>query len=112
MGGLMAFESETKASLVRIFYLTVKVNTAAGCGLTARFHRQFCVEALLVSEDRRDRERLSVLHEANGHVLVLRLPVDVEAIPFLGVADVVDAHVVMRAPEERRLSELLARAED
>src|SRR6185369_7744525 len=55
-------------------------------------------------------ERLVAAHEAHGHRLFARIAVYFDAIPLLGVADVVDAHVVVRAPKERSLRERLTRA--
>src|SRR4029079_5358335 len=51
-------------------------------------------------------------HESNGDVPVCSVSIDVDAIPLLGVTHVVDAHVVVRAPEKRNLIEPLACAED
>src|SRR5689334_21901939 len=69
------------------------------------------LEALLVTEDRGHREHLGAAHEAHADVVFARIAVDVDAVPVLGVPDVVDAHVVVRAPKERSLRERRARAE-
>ena len=50
--------------------------------------------------------------EPHGDVVLRRIAVHDRGVPPLGVADVVDAHVVVRAPEERHVVEPLARAED
>src|SRR2546423_12300934 len=64
-------------------------------------HRQFGFERLAIAKDRRDGELLLAGHEANRAIALGWISFDEDAIPTLGVPDVVDAHVVMRAPEKR-----------
>src|SRR6185503_14671607 len=75
-------------------------------------HRDLFVETFLITEDRRKSKRLSVANESNSDIVLLGLSVDFHGIPFLGVADVVDADVVVLTPEERRVVEPLASAEN
>src|SRR5262252_10477826 len=82
-----------------------------GCRLRAALHLPLRLEAFLVTEDRGHGERLVAAHEAHGDVVFARVAIDVDAVPLLGVADIVDLHAVVRAPEERSLRERLARAE-
>src|SRR2546427_11678003 len=81
------------------------------CRLRATLHLRLCVEAFFITADRGHGERLVAAHEAHGYVVFARIAVDVDAVPLLGVADVIDADVVVRAPKERSLRERLARAE-
>src|SRR5260221_703436 len=77
----------------------------------ATLHLRLRVEAVFITEDRGHGERLVAAHEAHGYVVFARIAVDIDTVPLLGVADVIDAHVVVRAPKERSLRERLARAE-
>src|SRR5215467_7267745 len=86
------------------------VTAATGCRLRATLHLRLRVEAFLITEDRGHGERLVAAHEAHGYVAFARIPVDVDAVPLLGVADVIDTHIVVRAPKEWSLRERLARA--
>src|SRR5205085_11120136 len=70
-------------------------------------HLELGVQALLVAEDRRDGERLARLHVSDSHVALARIAIDHDVVPLLRVTDVVDAHVVVRAPEAWHLRERL-----
>src|SRR3954462_8930366 len=82
-------------------------------GLTHRvpLHRELSLEVIEIAVDRGDRE-----HAATAPVLQETIPsrdiaVDRDLVPLFGVADIVDWHVVMLAPEKRHGVERLARAQ-
>src|SRR6476661_34283 len=75
-------------------------------------HRDLRAQALVVAEDRREGERLPALLVPHRHIALRRVAVDDDPVPLLRVADVVDAHVVVGAPEEGHLIVALAVAED
>lgn len=58
-------------------------------------------EAFLIAVNRRQRERLFAGDEPDRRIVLVEAALDLDSIPGAGVANVVDAHVVMRAPEER-----------
>src|ERR1019366_443343 len=68
--------------------------------LVAMFHGGLGFQARVITADRRDREGLARATERDGGVARGELPGDVDAIPSLGVPDVVDRQIVVRAPEE------------
>src|SRR5262249_27667757 len=69
------------------------------------------LEAVEIAIDRRERHRLATRDETHGRVVLIEAAVDLDPVPLRRVADVVDADVVLRGPEERHGSELLALAE-
>src|SRR5262245_45306334 len=73
------------------------------CGVTrhSRLQRAFGAEALPIATDRHAREQLARQAVADAAVACIRRAVDVDAVPLLRVADVLDRHVVVLAPEER-----------
>src|SRR3984893_1343434 len=70
-------------------------------GQAAALHRRFRVKAVVVAEDRRDRQGLLAPAIAHDRVAGGDVAVDVDAVPGRGVADIVDGDVVVLAPEER-----------
>src|SRR5687768_13766497 len=72
---------------------------------------QLGAEALHIPEDRGDRHRAAVLAIAHQPVPGADVADGLGAVPAFGVADVVDRHIVVPAPEERRLLVSLARSE-
>src|SRR6185312_7172404 len=64
-------------------------------------HRKLRLEAVDVAVDRGDGEHASLGLVAQHAVAPLDVAVDGDLVPFLGVADIIDRHVVMLAPEER-----------
>src|SRR5579863_6683838 len=77
----------------------------------APFHRQLGVEAGDVAEDRGDREHAAVASIADEAILRFDTAVDRDLVPPLGVADIVDRHVIVLAPEERHGVETLIEPE-
>src|SRR5580704_19560512 len=71
----------------------------------------FGLEAREIAEDRDDRERATRAPHAHQAVLIGDIAFDDEVIPALGVAHIVDGHVVVLAPEERNRIERLAPAQ-
>src|SRR5215470_15426887 len=76
------------------------------------FHFHFYHQALGISINRSECEQHAVLLEARGEVALIGIAVGHDPIPMLGVADVVDAHIVVRAPEKRDEGKRLVRAQD
>src|SRR5580698_11421203 len=68
-------------------------------GLQA-LHLSGGLQALLVAGYRRLGHELAAQHVADGAIPFRGIAVYLQAIPFLRVADVVDGHFVMLAPEE------------
>src|SRR4051812_11595797 len=95
------------------FFTGLRVFTVAPRAQKASvlLHLQLEPQALLVPEDRRERKCLAATDESHGDVTVIRLAIHLDGIPLLGVADIVDAHVVVRAPEEGHLDERFTGAE-
>src|SRR5438876_3011976 len=75
---------------------------------SALLQGEFGLEALDIAEDRGDRQHAAVAAVANEAILRRDVAVDRQVIPRLGVADIVDRHVVVLAPEERHGREGLA----
>src|SRR2546427_6660082 len=86
--------------------------TIADSRSLSALHFDLPAQALLVAEQRPQRQQLALPGQPNRHVAVGRITVYVDTIPLLRMTDVVDGHVVMRAPEKRDLIEPLARTED
>ena len=76
------------------------------------FHRRLLLEIIDVAEDRGHREHLAVATIAHEAVACFDVALNVEVVPFLGMPDVVDRHIVVLAPEERHLGKSLPLAED
>src|ERR1700722_19877614 len=74
-------------------------------------HRQFRLEACAIAIDRSDRERASAALVSQQAILRGDIAVHRDFVPFLGVTDIVDRHIVMLAPEERHGFEYLARSQ-
>src|SRR5205085_10461795 len=64
-----------------------------------RLHRQLRLQTDEVATDRRHGQRAVAPYIADGAVALERA-VDLDAVPFLGMAHVVDRDVVVLAPEE------------
>src|SRR5215472_10086523 len=71
------------------------------------FHRHFGFEALAATEDGGDGERAAGLAEAERGVVAGDVALDLDLVPPLGVADIVDGDIVVLAPEEGRRGEAL-----
>src|SRR5262249_42778245 len=75
------------------------------------FPLRFRREAFAIARDRGERQRAAAQDVRHGAIARVERAVDLDGIPFLGVADVFDLDVVVLAPEERDGIELLAAAE-
>src|SRR5262249_27755307 len=64
-----------------------------------------------VAVDRGDGESATGLPVTHQAIPALDVAIDLDAIPLLGVADIVDRHVIVLAPEERYGVELFASAQ-
>src|SRR5580700_2127646 len=64
------------------------------------FHRKLGLEACEIAVDRGDRQQLALASVAQQAIAPGDVAVDGDLVPFLGMADIVDRHVVMLAPEE------------
>src|SRR5206468_11852976 len=73
-------------------------------------HRKLGLEACDVAIDRGDGEYAAVALVLQQAILSRDVAVDGDLVPFLGVADIVDRHVVVLAPEKRHRMERLALA--
>src|SRR5205814_2078520 len=69
------------------------------------------LETLAIAEDRRDGQLLFAREILDDTIVLGWIAVDRRPIPAFGVSDVVDADVVVRAPEEWYGVVLLVRAE-
>src|SRR5581483_4706227 len=67
------------------------------------FQPSLGVQALGVAEDGRQRHQLGAGEEAHRAVARLGVAVELDAVPTGAVPDVVDADVVVLAPEERHV---------
>src|SRR5207244_10895236 len=63
-------------------------------------HSQLCLEVLPVAKDARHRKDPAPRPIAHAPVMLLEAAVDLDGLPALGVAHVVDGDVVVLAPEE------------
>src|SRR5690348_7879770 len=70
-------------------------------GSCCPFHRDLGLEALLVAENRSNRQRLSAALIVQHAILTRDVAVHGDVVPFLGMPDIVDRDVVVLAPEER-----------
>src|ERR1700677_4095320 len=79
------------------------INSTAPSGRSRALPLQadFGFEAREIAEDRGDRKRASGATHAHQAVLARDIAFDGEFVPLLGVAHIVDGHVVVLAPEER-----------
>ena len=69
------------------------------------FHRYLFLEVFDVAKDRGDGHNLAIAAIARQAVALLEVPVDLQIVPFLDMADIVDRHVVVLAREERYIRE-------
>src|SRR5437660_989823 len=83
--------------------LSTTVPSGRGHALRSALHGGLFLEAVDIAIDGGDGQHLAALPVAHHAVAPLDVALDVELVPLLGVADVVDRHVVVLAPEERHL---------
>ena len=76
------------------------------------FHRQFRFETLPVAKDARHRKNPITHPVPHAHVVLLEAAVDLDGLPALGMADVVDGDVVVLAPEEGHVGEVRTLTDD
>src|SRR5574338_1609683 len=76
------------------------------------FHRQLRLEALAVTKDARHRKDPITGPIPRARVVLLQAAVDVDGIPALGMADVVDGDIVVLAPEKGHVGEGRALPDD
>jgi hypothetical protein len=74
-------------------------------------HRKFRLEAVEIAVDRGDREHAAAAFVFQQAIFCRDFAVDCDLVPLFGMADLVDRHVVVLAPEKRHRVECLARAE-
>src|SRR5215472_5100293 len=74
-------------------------------------HLKLGLEAFDIAIDRGNRQHASLALVAQQAIPAPDIAVDRDLVPFLRVADIVDRHVVMLAPEERYGFESLARSQ-
>src|ERR1700678_110672 len=88
------------------------INSTAPSGRSRALPLQadFGFEAREIAEDRGHRKRASGPTHAQQAVLARDIAFDGEFVPLLGVAHIVDGHVVVLAPEEGNRFERLAAA--
>src|SRR5579871_3605851 len=80
-------------------------------GPLSPLHRHLGLEALQIAEDRGDCERAAAEAVAQEAILGVDVAVYGDIVPFLGVADTGDLHIVVLTPKERDGFEGLAPAE-
>src|ERR1700724_4137800 len=64
------------------------------------FHRKLGLEACDIAVNRGDRQQLALAPVAQQAIAPRDVAVDGDLVPFFGMADVINRHVVMLAPEE------------
>ena len=72
--------------------------------VVAALHRRFDLEARAVAAEGDDGGDPAALAVGDQRVARVEAAADLDRIPRLGVADVVERHVVVRAPEERHVA--------
>src|ERR1043166_4191990 len=75
-------------------------------------HCGFFLEVLDVAVDRCNREHLVAAAITHQAIAALDIAVDLELVPFLGMTDIIDRHVVMLAPEEWDIGKSIALSQD
>src|SRR5262249_9899468 len=106
--------SSTRSSSVGVWQpgLAGRSRLSCACDQASALHCRFFSEAIDIAEDRGHREHLAVVTIAYQAVARFDVALDVEIVPRLGMADVVDRHVVVLAPKERNLGKSLSLAEN
>src|SRR5271156_2207835 len=74
-------------------------------------HRKLCLQACEIAVDRGERKHLALIPVAQQTIAACDVAIDNDLVPFLGMADIVDRHVVVLAPEEGYRIEGLALAQ-
>src|SRR5438034_8836732 len=69
------------------------------------------LQALQVATDRRHSQPATAPREGHGTIARFERTVDLDRVPLVGVANVIDRHVVVLTPEERDGVEALAKTE-
>src|SRR3984893_8560230 len=75
------------------------------------FELDFGGEAVAITTDRQHRQFAAALLVRHRAVLRRKASVDLDAVPFRGVPDIVELQIVLLGPEERHRVEALARPE-
>src|SRR4249920_3375329 len=68
-------------------------------------HRHAGFKALLIAVNRGNRQNPAVALVADDTVALRHVTLDVDAVPLFRVANIVDRHIIVLAPEERRRTE-------
>src|ERR1043166_5250282 len=76
------------------------------------FYRQLRFVVLPIAKDARHRKNPITRPIPHARVVLLQAPVDLDGLPALGMADVVDGDVVVLAPEEGHVGEGRTLADD
>src|SRR2546429_7497763 len=71
-------------------------------------HRDFRLQACDIAIDRRDCKNAAAALVPHQAILAGDAALHADLVPPLGMADIIDGHVVMLAPEERHIVESLA----
>jgi len=64
------------------------------------FHGRLSLQALEIARDRYDSESTTAFLIRHGTGVSIEAPIDLDSFPLLGVAHVIDSHIVVLTPEE------------
>jgi hypothetical protein len=76
------------------------------------FHGGLSLQALEIARDGYDSESATAFLVRHGTIARIEAPIDLDSLPLLGVAHVIDSHVVVLTPEERNSVKLFATAKN
>src|SRR5690348_2264366 len=76
------------------------------------FHGGLSLQAFEIARDGYDSESATAFLVRHSTIALIEAPIDRDGLPLLGVAHVIDAHVVVLTPEEWNSVKLFATAEN
>src|ERR1700738_2475222 len=76
------------------------------------FHGGLSLQALEISRDGYSSESATAFLVRHGTIARIKAPIDLDSLPLLGVAHVIDSHVVVLTPEEWNSVKLFATAKN
>ena len=76
------------------------------------FHGGLSPQALQIARDGYDSKSATAFLVCHGTVALIEAPIDLDSLPLLGVAHIVDSHVVVLTPEEWNSVKLFATAKN
>src|SRR6266851_7367370 len=76
------------------------------------FHGDLSLQALEIAGDGYDSESATAFLVRHGTIARIEVPIDLDSLPLLGVAYVIDSHVIVLTPEEWNRVKLFATAKN